>query len=186
VLRRSQSIDQDGCRRTEEGKPLTGTNTTLPTIKADDDSKARIIAAARHSFASVGFEGASTRRIAEAAGVARSLLLYQFGSKDALWRAAMNDLYGGIDPRMSRPLAVVGHGPIVDRLMAIVTAFIALCAEDADIHRIMTVEGRRETDRLKWLVETHLWENYLKSCTVIREGQAAGWCGRATRARSPT
>eukprot|EP01039_Chlorochromonas_danica_P018553 gene18553-22331_t len=60
---------------------------------ATGDARERIVSAARRHFAPAGFEGAATRQIAADAGVAQSLLLYHFGSKDALWRAVMDDLF---------------------------------------------------------------------------------------------
>jgi TetR/AcrR family transcriptional regulator len=161
---------------------MVSSKTVRAASKSDDDSKARIIAAARRSFASMGFEGASTRQIAAEAGVAQSLLLYHFGSKDALWRAVMDDLFAGLNARMAQAQAAVVGGTLSERLMAIVTGFIDLSAENADIHRIMTVEGRHETDRLKWLVERHLRENYVQACALIRRSQEAG----VVRAGDPT
>ncbi len=75
---------------------------------------------------------------------------------------------------MSQALAAVSGGTLSERLMAIVSALVDLSAGNADIHRIMTVEGRHETDLLKWLVETHLRDGYLQACALIRHGQAAG------------
>ena len=155
---------------------------TAAAPRADDDSRARIITAARRSFASVGFEGASTRQIAGEAGVAQSLLLYHFGSKDALWRAVMDDLFAGLDARMASAQDAVSGGTLSERLMAAVTCLVEICAEDADIHRIMTLEGHHESERLRWLVETHLRENYLQACALIRRGQEAG----VVRAGDPT
>lgn len=148
--------------------------TTPKAARADDGSRARIIAAARAGFASMGFEGVSTRQIASEAGVAQSLLLYHFGSKDALWRAVMDELFAGLDARMALSQAAAREGSLGQRLMAVVGTFVDVCAENPDIHRIMTVEGRHESDRLKWLVERHLRENYLRACELIRRGQAAG------------
>jgi AcrR family transcriptional regulator len=147
-----------------------------PPAKSDEDSKARIIDAARRSFASVGFEGASTRQIASEAGVAQSLLLYHFGSKDRLWRAVMEAMFDGLDRRMlaAAAAAAARGGGHAERLMAPVEAFVELCAENADIHRIMTLEGRQETDRLRWLVEHRLRAGYRQFVALIRQGQAAG------------
>lgn len=138
------------------------------------EARGRILAAARHAFASVGFEGASTREIAKQAGVAQSLLLYHFGSKDALWRAVMDDLSADLQARARAAVAEAREGTIPQRLMAIVRAFIALCAEDADLHRIMTLEGRQPSERLKWLVERHLKAGFEATCALIRSGQAEG------------
>jgi len=147
---------------------------TSAVAKPDDDSRARIIVAARHSFASVGFEGASTRQIAAEAGVAQSLLLYHFGSKDALWRAVMDDLFASLTAHMVAAQNRVKDHSIQARLVAMVEAFVDLCAADADIHRIMTLEGRRPSERLTWLVDRHLREGYVQACDLIRRGQEAG------------
>ncbi len=55
---------------------------------ADDlTSRARIRDAALHEFGERGFEGATIRGIAEAAGVSPGLVQHHFGSKDGLRRA---------------------------------------------------------------------------------------------------
>lgn len=138
------------------------------------EARDRILSAARRSFATVGFEGAATRQIATEAGVAQSLLLYHFGSKDALWRAVMDQLFEGLGERMAAALRQASDGSVRQRLLAVVRGFIALCAEDADIHRIMTIEGRQASERLKWLVDRHLRISYLQACDLIRQGQKAG------------
>ena len=144
----------------------------LKSPASSADAKDRILSAARRSFATAGFEGASTRQIAADAGVAQSLLLYHFGSKDALWRAVMDALFENLRSRAVR------DGTVRERLEAAVRAFIDLCAEDADLHRIITIEGRHQNERLKWLVEKHLRDNYRASVDLIRQGQAEG-CVRA-------
>jgi len=147
---------------------------TPAAAKVGDDTRARIVEEARRCFASVGYEGASTRQIAAGAGVAQSLLLYHFGSKDALWRAVMDDRFATLEARMAAALAPVRDGAIEDRLMAVIACFVDLCAQDADIHRIMTLEGRTETERLRWLVDRHLGANFRRGRDLIIGGQAEG------------
>ena len=144
------------------------------TDKTDDDSRARIVAAARRSFAMVGFEGATTRHIAGEAGVAQSLLLYHFGSKDALWRTVMDDVFAELRERLGLSHADLPGDSITEQLVALVAGFVELCSEDADVHRIMTFEGRNETDRLKWLVDRHLRAISDRISGLIRSGQDAG------------
>ena len=50
-------------------------------------TKADILEAAREAFASLGYEGATTRRIADAAGVDSALIAYHFGTKEQLFVA---------------------------------------------------------------------------------------------------
>ena len=138
------------------------------------DARERILAAARRAFAAAGFEGAATRQIAAEAGVAQSLLLYHFKSKDALWRAVIDQMFANLNERMALAARAARGGTVRDRLQAVIRTFIDLCAEDADIHRIMTVEGRQPSERLQWLVQRHLKDNYATACALIREGQRAG------------
>ena len=54
-----------------------------------DDARHRILAAAARVYAQHGWRGATTRRIADEAGVNEVTLFRQFGSKDALLATAM-------------------------------------------------------------------------------------------------
>lgn len=58
-----------------------------PTPDLPPDSKERILCAAELEFTTKGFDGASTRDIAAAAGVAQALIHYHFTSKRALFLA---------------------------------------------------------------------------------------------------
>ncbi len=138
------------------------------------DARRRILDAARRAFATAGFEGASTRAIALEASVAQSLLLYHFKSKEALWRAVMDDVFAGLNDWIIHHQPDLRDAGPAKRLMVLVRGFIDFCASDADIHRIITVEGRAATDRLKWLVDTHLRANHARVCALIRRGQEAG------------
>ena len=50
----------------------------------------RILQKAEQVFGRFGYDGASLRQIAEAAGVPVALVSYHFGSKDGLYRAVFN------------------------------------------------------------------------------------------------
>ncbi len=153
---------------------MTAAKSKSVTPIASQEARERIIAAALRAFATAGFEGASTRQIATEAGVAQSLLLYHFGSKDALWRAVMDKLFEGVSVRMAEALRQTRGGSVKDQLLAMIRGFIAICAEDADIHRIMTIEGRQPSERLKWLVDRHLRVGHRQACDLIARGQKDG------------
>ena len=53
-------------------------------------SRERILAAALHEFAAVGFAGARVASIAERAGLNKQLISHHFGGKRGLYRAVMN------------------------------------------------------------------------------------------------
>src|SRR4051812_33172452 len=65
-----------------------------------------IAAAARSAFAEVGYDGASVRAIARAAGVAPSLVLHFYGSKEALFREVM-----ALPPAIADAIGAIGEGP---------------------------------------------------------------------------
>jgi len=64
--------------------------------EAPASTKARILAAAEAVFAAKGFEGASTREIAAAAGVNISSLHYHWESKETLYFAVFENIYDRI------------------------------------------------------------------------------------------
>src|SRR3546814_17845154 len=66
--------------------------------KRGEEVRERILAAALECFGAFGFEGTSTRAVAERADVTHTLVLYHFQSKDLLWIATMEAAlakYGG-------------------------------------------------------------------------------------------
>src|SRR5512134_3728154 len=74
---------------------------TAPTIAGNGSADAsagsgreRILHVALEEFAANGFEGTSMAHIARRAGVTQPLVHYHFESKDALWRAAVDNVLG--------------------------------------------------------------------------------------------
>jgi AcrR family transcriptional regulator len=65
-----------------------------PELAASDEkSRRRLLRAALDSFAEIGFEGSSIRKIADRAGVGFQLVAYYFGSKEQLWLATVQSAY---------------------------------------------------------------------------------------------
>jgi AcrR family transcriptional regulator len=75
--------------------------------------RARILAAAIDAFARGGFQSASTREIAQAAGVTDALVFYHFGNKADLYLAAVEDqadkLSQGLDAALEAPADARGR-----------------------------------------------------------------------------
>ena len=69
------------------------------------ENRTRILQAARRVYSQFGWRGATTRRIAEAAGVNEVTIFRQFGSKDALLGAVMADsaMHDPIPPLPAAP-----------------------------------------------------------------------------------
>jgi TetR/AcrR family transcriptional regulator len=119
-----------------------------------DEGLRSIILAARGAFAAHGYDGASLRQISAEAGVLHTAMLYHFPTKDALWKAVMADMFEALEARFAARTAEQSSGTPRDLARALVREFVMFCAECPELHRIMTSEGRSETDRLSWLVDT--------------------------------
>ena len=73
--------------------------------KQGGDTRADILSAARSLFAGDGYSATTLRAVARRAGVDSALILHHFGSKEALFRSAMDV---PIDP--AAITAIIGHG----------------------------------------------------------------------------
>lgn len=120
-----------------------------------DEGLTSIILAARRAFAAHGYDGASLRQISAEAGVLHTAMLYHFPTKDTLWKAVMADMFEALEARFAASTAAHAASSPRDLARALVREFVMFCAECPELHRIMTSEGRSETDRLSWLVDTY-------------------------------
>ena len=73
-------------------------------------SRERLLAAAAAEFASRGFAGANVDRIARAARVNKAMIYYHFGSKAALYREILQDMFDAVGQRV-RAVAAAGMPP---------------------------------------------------------------------------
>jgi AcrR family transcriptional regulator len=72
-----------------------------PAPAADGlDSRGRLFAAAAREFAARGFAGASVDRIAAAARLNKAMIYYHFGSKAALYRDILRDMFEAVAARV--------------------------------------------------------------------------------------
>ena len=85
-------------------------------------TKSRILDAARLHFERDGFEQASIRDIADAAGVAAGTVLLHFADKASLLHAALHD---DLEAAIARSLSEPSDGPLLGRLCAVVRPFYA-------------------------------------------------------------
>lgn len=66
------------------------------------ETRQQILEAALREFHQNGFKGARTTRIAEAAGISRTMLHYYFNTKEALFEAVLNKTFGAVLPHLQR------------------------------------------------------------------------------------
>ncbi|HTW72184.1 MAG TPA: CerR family C-terminal domain-containing protein [Acetobacteraceae bacterium] len=109
-----------------------------PVQQRGEDTRLRILQAALEVFAAEGYEGASTRTLAQRAGVNLPALQYYFGNKEGLYRAVI-DMLGETLERRIAPVteqvrAGLANGSIprrqaLDLLCRMLDAFVGLVTD---------------------------------------------------------
>jgi len=126
------------------------------TRPSADSTRERILVAAVDLFSERSFEGATTREISARAGVTQPLLNYHFRSKDELWRAAVDELFGELtDALTARQDGLRGVDDLTTARL-LVREFIEFSAHHPQVHRIITQECKVDGPRMDWLVERHI------------------------------
>jgi AcrR family transcriptional regulator len=138
------------------------------------DTRAKIIAAAIDEFATFGFEGASTRRIAEASGVKHALVTYHFKSKDGLFRAVVMDINQLRRVQTQARLEGLRGVDETTQLRLMLEDFIRFAADSPQFHWIMTHVASERGERLQWVVETFLKPGFAELARLIRRSQEEG------------
>src|SRR6202795_5034474 len=147
---------------------------TTVVSRPGDETRQAILGAALELFSERSFDGASTRNIAELAGVTQPLLNYHFAGKEELWRAAVDDLFERF--RTSMQSRVSGLRGVDDVTVAklMVRHFVEFSAANPQLHRIIMQESKRSSSRLDWLVETHIRPLYENAVAMFERLAARG------------
>ncbi|MEP6834513.1 MAG: helix-turn-helix domain-containing protein [Gemmatimonas sp.] len=107
------------------------------------ENRTKILEAARRIYSQFGWRGATTRRIAEAAGVNEVTLFRQFGNKEALLGAVMSDSAAHnalppfplvpTDPELELTLWAVAHHRRLCEMREMIRQMMGQLAERPDI-----------------------------------------------------
>jgi AcrR family transcriptional regulator len=138
------------------------------------DTRLKIVRSALSEFALLGFDGASTRGIAAAAGVPHSLVIYHFHSKEELWYETVKDAVQWYARREFGVVGPVKGGDPVRRLKRNFAQYIRFSAEHPDFFRMLTHENALASERLTWLVTNHVKPTLAHTSELIRRAQRLG------------
>lgn len=144
-----------------------------------------LLEAALREFASVGFDAASTRAIAARAGVHQGQLTYHFETKAALWRATVDHLFQRFDSELAAALPAGTHlaglgadqGDAADPAEVFadsVRALVRAVSRLPELNRVMVHEATANSERLTWLVDTHVRRRFEEVGRLWAQVQAAG------------
>ncbi len=120
------------------------------------ETRTKILEAALIAFSDHGFAAASTREIAQRAGVNQGLITYHFKSKEILWREAANKIFSEAKEMMAaiKQRDTDADPRTLNRNM--IKGYVRFVAKRPELLRFMVEEGKHKSKRVEWLVETHL------------------------------
>ncbi len=133
----------------------------------------RILETAIRLFAEQGYGSTSVRQIVEAVGCTKPVLYYHFGSKEKLFRAAVEAVTARYGQLVDAAMA--GGGSSRERLRRFIVAYVhEVLAYPQGMRLLMTAQHRRDDGQPEIdLMELHR-RNGEKVTTMFAEGVQAG------------
>lgn len=148
-----------------------------------EDVREKVLLAALECFGAFGFEGASTRAVAERAGISHTLVLYHFQSKENLWIATVEHALADYAARMKQTVAEAAGQSASVALGRFIEQFVRMSAAKPQVHRILTMEGNQKTDRMNWVIDHFIRDHFNFVRDLIRRGQVEGTVRQCDPAR---
>ncbi|MFA1539919.1 TetR/AcrR family transcriptional regulator [Actinomadura monticuli] len=100
-------------------------------MTSSDSGRERILEAATRLFAALGYDGTSTRMIAEAAGLNVATVAYHVGGKRDLYLAVMERAHEVERSALEKAIAVLSPDP--EGLLDLVDAYVDFCVSHPEI-----------------------------------------------------
>jgi AcrR family transcriptional regulator len=145
-----------------------------------DDIRERLLEAALLEFGARGFDGASTRAIAQRIGAHQPQINYHFESKEALWSAAVDHLFAALAEAMQGvgpPKVLRGAGEVAETAAVfaeLIRRFVHFAAAHPELNQIMVHEATAASARLTWMTERHVKPLYGVVRRMWRQLRKAG------------
>jgi AcrR family transcriptional regulator len=114
-----------------------------------------ILDAALEAFAERGFDGTSLRELARDLGVSHNLIPQRFGTKDRVWRAAVDRGFGALLADLLK-VAEDPPGDDLEGLRATIVRFVEANASRPALLRIINQEATVAGPRLDYLFDSYI------------------------------
>jgi TetR/AcrR family transcriptional regulator len=128
--------------------------------RARTDIREALLESALVEFGAKGFDGASTRAIAARVQAHQPQINYHFESKAALWKAAVDHLFGllgaAFDGAIPTDPTVIDAPALATGFADGIGRFVRFAAKHPELNQIMVHEGTAASDRLTWMTQTHV------------------------------
>lgn len=141
----------------------------------EQSTRERILEAALQCFSEHGYDGATTREIASRAGVNLGLITYYFEGKERLWHEAVERTFDELDEGLGDALLEAGAFDDRERLRVLIHRYVGWVAEHPEFIRLIHDEGKRDSPRMRWLVDRHVRGFFDSSTSALRSSQSQGF-----------
>lgn len=122
----------------------------------DKSSRDKLLDAAIDLFARYGYDPVSTKSVAEASQLTQSMVHYHFGSKEQLWKGAIDRLMR--NRGRAFPVSRLEFKDVdpVTRLKILVRRLVEANAAEPNYVSILMHEAMAQTPRLDWLLDNYV------------------------------
>jgi TetR/AcrR family transcriptional regulator len=135
------------------------------------ESQSRIIQAASKAFTTRGYDDITTYEIAAAAGVAQGLIAYHFKSKEGVWRAAMDQVFGEFRNSLAYRIEDLRQENLRTFMQGLIRHIVTLEIRYPSRIRLMVESAHQSRGHLRWLVERHVRPIYGVMSHLLMVGQ---------------
>ncbi|HAS54336.1 MAG: hypothetical protein A2X56_14895 [Nitrospirae bacterium GWC2_57_13] len=154
-------------RKITEGRRSAGRRPKAQ--RAEGDTRAAILKAARRVFAQRGLDGASIRDVAMAAKVNTAMLYYYFKDKENLYRAVLSDSFSALIAIWDNEI-FKSDSPAREKIRKYVEEYIRFHQANEDLRRIMAMEFAVSGGGVTWVCENFFADNHARLVHIIHEG----------------
>jgi AcrR family transcriptional regulator len=136
------------------------------------DIDLRVVHAARARFLNEGVDGASLRKIAEDAGTSVGMVYYYFPTKDALFLAVVEEIYGQLLADLG--VAMSPDVPVNQRFERLFLRFARMTPDEFDVMRIVLREVMISNERRSQIIERFTRGHMPLVIGTLMEGVTSG------------
>jgi AcrR family transcriptional regulator len=148
---RKDLVPDSGSIQSADLRPRSQPDAGRRSVPSDDEILRRGLAA----FAELGYEATSVRELARRLGVSHNFINDRYGSKDAFWKAAIDEAETGMAGRLFAILAAQ-YDDELQRFRDGIRAFHQAIATSPNLAMIMDYEATRNSERLHYIYKRHL------------------------------
>jgi AcrR family transcriptional regulator len=115
----------------------------------------QILDAAFQAFARYGYDGVSIRTLNRELGVSHNLIHQRFGTKEALWHAAVDHAFGNLVIDLATTFDVTVSDPL-DQLNNAIRRFLEFSARHPELLALMNIEAGLDTPRIDYIYDNYV------------------------------